>query len=957
LTFPTELQRQAIEADLGPVLVLAGPGAGKTSCLVARIKYLIEELHYPPERICAITFTNKAADEIALRLKVTLGRQAEDITRGTIHSLCVRILRQHRTEVGLQAGFGIADEDYQNALLGRLRVPRKYRTGLLNRFGRKRLQGYELTPDDQRYLEQYQERLHAANMVDFDDIVVLAAGLLARRPDIASQVASQWDCVLVDECQDLSVRQYEIIHALVSKHRGLFAVGDDEQSIFSWASADPRILRQLANDFSITRPIVLDENCRCSRRIFSAARRLIEKNPRLFDKVLRATRESLFEVEAFSFADEAAESDWIVSHLAQDRRESGLPWGEYGILYRRHDSGAMLEGKLLAAGIPCRLSRGRAIGDDRVIRQVLASFRVMMRQDDEIAVEALGDLLLPSMLMDQIRTHFMSGGFLAGLRVYARANRRAPDAKKAWRFIYAVENLRAIYRSHRTLRGLVTAILSQGIGAYKNPLETEEVSNVLTDPASYPGAVELAEQLGRVRRSGGRIRIPRRNGLELALRGMLVRAGFTLIAIGPGPASAEDLVLTPPESGGWSLLLFKALQHEESVEWEEPHRDFVAFDLETTDKDIRGCEIVEIGAARVRNGAVVETFQSLVSCHRPISPKATEVHGFRDADLAGAPSFADVWERFRAFAGSDILVAHNGFNFDVPVLLRMAEGLPGSAGLVFYDSLPLARSLSSLSARLEDLATYYGVEAGRSHHAQDDAVALAQVYGCLHRTRVLRARKAALPNLLDDLGLALALEQPPSTEEVSKLRDIARAYTLGRFGNSLDNYAKERSDDDPSLDQVIERLGGQSLMDRLRTERKPEERFPGIMARLESLVAASESDDLAVAVQSLLDRVALSSSDVEVERDRVNLLTLHATKGLEFSRVYVVGVEDNEMPGNKALANHQLEDIEEARRLLYVGMTRAKDRLILTRAAIRRGSPGGESGFLGEIGLVPGPGN
>jgi superfamily I DNA/RNA helicase/DNA polymerase III epsilon subunit-like protein len=951
VTFPTPQQREAIEAPLGPVLVLAGPGAGKTSCLVARIQYLVQRLGLRAERLCTVTFTNKAAEEIAHRLKGVLGREAEDITRGTIHSLCVRILRKHRSEVGLQAGFGIADEDYQHALLGRLRVPRKYRGGLLNRFGRQRLQGYELTPDDHALMEQYQERLHAANMVDFDDLVVLTAGLLTRRPDIAEPQASQWDYLLVDECQDLSARQYDIIRTLVAGHRNLFAVGDDEQSIFSWASADPLILRQLADDFSITRPIVLEENCRCSSRIFSAARRLIEKNPPLFDKALTARRDSPYEVEAFTFDDEHAEGGWLITHLAGDRHESGLPWGEYGILYRRHDSGTLLEGKLLAAGIPCRLSRGRAIGDDRIIRQVLASLRVMLRPDDEVALEALGDLLLPSMLMDQIRNHFIQGGFLTGLRVYARANKRAPDAKKAWRFIYAVENLRAIYRSHRTLRGLITGILSQGIGVYKNPLEAEEVSKQLTDPADYPGAADLSSQLQRVRRTGGRIWIPRRQGLELAIRGMLVRAGFTLISFGSSGES-DDLVLDPAPGGGLALLLFKALQLEESLGWEEPQRNFVAFDLETTDNDIRGCEVVEIGAARVRDGAVVDTFQSLVRSDRPISPRATEVHGFRDSDLVGAPDFAEVWERFRVFAGTDILVAHNGLNFDVPVLLRMAHGLPGSTGLVFYDSLPLARSLSSLSARLEDLATQYGVETGRSHHALDDAVALAQIYGCLHRTRSLRARKAALTNLLDDLGLALALDRTPASGDFNVLWQISRGYTLGRFGESLDNYAKERYGEAPSVDEVIERLGGQQLMDRLRAERKPEERYPAVMARLETLVAASESPDLAQAVQTLLDRVALSSSDVEVERDRVNLLTLHATKGLEFSRVYVVGVEDHEMPGSQALTHHRLEEIEEARRLLYVGMTRAKDRLVLTRATVRRGAPSGESSFLSEIGLT-----
>jgi superfamily I DNA/RNA helicase len=280
--------------------------------------------------------------------------------------------------------------------------------------------------------------------------------------------------------------------------------------------------------------------------------------------------------------------------------------------------------------------------------------------------------------------------------------------------------------------------------------------------------------------------------------------------------------------------------------------------------------------------------------------------------------------------------------------------MEGADALVFYDSLPLARSLSSLSARLADLAVRYGVDTGRSHHALDDAVALARVYGHLNEARTTRARKAALSNLLDYLGLAMVLESPGDTVEIARLREICRSHTLGRYGESLETYEKERKDDAPTVDEIIERLGGQALMDRLRAERRPEDRFPAAIARLSSLVQASESPDLDEAISSLLDRVALSRSDgVELERDRVNLLTLHSTKGLEFSRVYVIGVEDNEMPGNQALANHRLEEIEEARRLLYVGMTRAKDRLILTRASVRRGTPGGESGFLAEIGLSP----
>src|SRR5437764_4144900 len=131
---PLPQQCLAIEAPLGPVLVVAGPGAGKTFCLIARINYLIDALHVAPERICAVTFTNRAAEEIAIRLKHTLGERAEPIARGTIHALCLALLREHAEAAGLRKGFGVADEQYQKAILGRLHVPQEQRGSLLNRF-------------------------------------------------------------------------------------------------------------------------------------------------------------------------------------------------------------------------------------------------------------------------------------------------------------------------------------------------------------------------------------------------------------------------------------------------------------------------------------------------------------------------------------------------------------------------------------------------------------------------------------------------------------------------------------------------------------------------------------------------------------------------------------------------------------------------------------------------------
>jgi UvrD-like helicase C-terminal domain/Exonuclease len=323
----------------------------------------------------------------------------------------------------------------------------------------------------------------------------------------------------------------------------------------------------------------------------------------------------------------------------------------------------------------------------------------------------------------------------------------------------------------------------------------------------------------------------------------------------------------------------------------------------------------------------------------------------------GAPSLAEVWPRFRAFVGSDLLIAHNGQEFDVPVLRRLCQGFPEIDDLVFYDTLPLARSLVEGSARLTELAARFNVEVGRAHHAFDDAYMLAGVVPALNELRLRRARKIASVHLLDQLGLALALDRQTVTDdELTLFREITRPFTLGRFSDCLEHYAAELSQGAspaPSIDEVIERLGGRALMERLRAERPVAQRYPVAVERLRALVQASPGNTLGDQIEEFLGRTALSTSaGVDTDPNRVNLLTLHSTKGLEFSRVYVVGVEDQQLPGWKALEDAVDEEIQEARRLLYVGMTRARDRLVLTRTERRGGIPCGGSLFLIEAGLI-----
>jgi len=966
---PLPQQCLAIEAPLGPVLVVAGPGAGKTFCLIARINYLIDALHVAPERICAVTFTNRAAEEIAIRLKHTLGERAEPITRGTIHALCLALLREHAEAAGLRKGFGVADEQYQKAILGRLHVPQEQRGSLLNRFSRHRVQkgDYELTADDARLYREYAAWLAHRNMLDFDDLVSKAEELLRTHGDIADAVAARWDYLLVDEFQDVNAVQYDLLKRLAAPHGNFFAVGDDEQSIFTWTGADPYVLVRFSREYAIDRPIVLDKNCRCSRQIFETARRVLAHNPQLFEKQLSADQESAYDVGAFAFRDEEEEASWLLDDILADRTAAGLEWGDYAILYRRHKLGEYLEGRLVRAGIPCRLARGRALVEDDVIKYVMAALRIVRDPGDPVALEAFARCVLSAHFLQEVLASPpfpLEADFLAAIRTLARRRpAQDPDTKKLWRLVFQVENLRALPRSHRTLAPLVDEILSQSVGPYRNALE--ERHDELTDPADSPEAVRLAARLAGAIASERDIVIEPQGGLEIALRGMLAAAGVRHV---PSAAAARrevgevgEVVIGAQDGGphGLALTLFKALQNLHSLDILDTLSRYVTFDLETTDKDVEVCEVVEIGAVRVVGGDIVDRFHTLVQPYRPITPGATKVHGYTDADVRDARSFAEVWPEFRAFIGDDVLIAHNGQHFDIPVLRRLAAGRDGVDSLVLYDTLPLVRSLSRDSAKLEDLALRFGIDAGRAHHALDDAVTLARVYRELERQRGIRARKAVLVNLLDYLGLAFALEQGAGSREQDMLFKLAKFYTLGRYSDALAFYEMERgrtgAATTPPVDEVIRRLGGRALMTRLRAEPDPAQRYPAAVARLRALIDGDPASTLSDSIDRLLERVALSTSEgIEVAPDRINLLTLHSTKGLEFSRVYIVGVEDYQIPGLRETKENRQAEIEEARRLLYVGMTRARERLVLTRVERRFGMEAGGSGFLDEMGLTAG---
>jgi superfamily I DNA/RNA helicase len=953
-------QVAAIRAPAGPLLVLAGPGAGKTYCLIERVRYLVEELKLDPARICAFTFTNKAAGEIAHRLESTLGPAAANIKRGTIHAFCAELLRELGAHVLLEPGFGIADEEYQLSVLRRIEGFRRWHSKTLNRFSAHRFRGDPLLHDDSVLFSRYERFLETRKVVDFDTLVIKAAELLERDDD-GRAVRGRWDAILVDEFQDLNPVQYRIVKALSKDHRHVFAVGDDEQSIYSWAGADPAVFRHFLNDFSLASAICLEENHRCPRDVFELARRLVTLNTTHVVKTVepKADRVSTFPVDVMMFEIDDRECEWLVGDLLRDRKQFGHDWGDVALLYRTHEIGHVLEAALLNAGIPCRLALGRALADDPVVAYVIAALRVMSAPKNDVFADAFFATVLPKALLDEARARASRSRHdvrreLRGMQ--ARRPRHDETARQIRRALVDWRNLEALVKRHTSLGPLVQDLLSRRVGKIRSVLEDRH--DEIRDPASIPEVVALKGRLDVARARRTTVWMPRMGGVEIALKAILSAVGISSVALaGDPPAGAEVIAATDCPEIGLPLGVFKAAQLLEMEELDEAFGDFTAIDLETTDDDTTTAEIVQIAAVRVRGGRVDGTFSAVVKPRVAIAAGATATHGLSAADVADAPYFEDVWPRFREFVGSDVIVAHNGYDFDFRILQRMVRALEQPFDMCTYDTLPLARDLFPTSRKLVDLARRFEIASGKSHQALDDSLTLAKVVLALDHEKRTRARKTALVSVLDQLGIALALSDPDTlSPEAQMFSGVCRAFSLGRYSTCLENYEREHAGDlsIPTVDELIERLGGARLMIKIRAEKSADERYPAAMSRLRRLTAEIPDGPLDQQILAFLERAVLSKWDgFEPERGRVNLLTLHSTKGLEFSRVYVVGVEDSQLPGGSPTSGPTTAEIEEARRLLYVGMTRVRDRLVLTHTATRSGKPTRGHRFLDEAGLAP----
>jgi DNA helicase-2/ATP-dependent DNA helicase PcrA len=400
-------QREAVEHVHGPLLVLAGAGSGKTRVLTTRIANLIDRHGVPPDRILAVTFTNKAAGEMKDRIGRLLERDPTGLWIGTFHALAARLLRREAELLGFTRRFTIYDEDDRLSLVKRLieqrghsvkLFPPRAVVSLISAAKNRMLPPAELaqsSPFDrlaQVAADVYGAlgpALQAANAMDFDDLLLHPLRLFDRHPERLEAYRRKFGFVLVDEFQDTNKAQYEFVRR-VGAHGNVCAVGDDDQSIYGWRGADVRNMREFQRDFPGTKLVRLEENYRSTRVILDAANGVIAENASRIGKTLRTRRQGGEAVTLVAAADERDEAEWIVREL--ERRAGAGEWtyGEMAVLYRTNAQSRAFEEAFRRAGIPYRLVGAISFYERREVKDLLAYLRLIANPaDDEAFLRAV----------------------------------------------------------------------------------------------------------------------------------------------------------------------------------------------------------------------------------------------------------------------------------------------------------------------------------------------------------------------------------------------------------------------------------------------------------------------------------------------------------------------------------------------------------------------------------------
>ena len=394
-------QKEAVETVDGPLLIVAGPGSGKTRVITHRIAYLVREYKISPFNILAMTFTNKAAREMRERLDRLVGSRSDALTVGTFHSFCAKVLRIDGHNLGLDTNYSIYDADDQAKIIkdsmelaeiDPKRNPPRAILSMISNAKNKMWDSRAFTKNADNYFEEicaqvyhhYEEALTRNNAVDFDDLLMKTVQLLREFPGVRTKYNDRYKYIMVDEFQDTNISQYQLARLLAESHQNICVVGDPDQSIYSWRSADIRNILSFQGDYPQAKTIALDQNYRSTANILDAAKNLISINGQRIQKDLFTDNSKGDLVEIREAYDEGEEASFVISEAERLVRENGYKHGDCAVMYRINAQSRALEEACLHQGTRYRLVGGIRFYKRREVKDLMAYLHLVYNPNDDV---------------------------------------------------------------------------------------------------------------------------------------------------------------------------------------------------------------------------------------------------------------------------------------------------------------------------------------------------------------------------------------------------------------------------------------------------------------------------------------------------------------------------------------------------------------------------------------------
>ena len=469
----------------GPLLIIAGAGSGKTRMITYRIAHMLE-MGIDEKNILALTFTNKAAQEMSERIRTLTGKKLKHLTTTTFHSFGMGLLKQYIQHLGYHNNFSLYDTNDNLALLKNCIVTLGYQLAdyncntLLSYFSDYKTGRKSLEEKDTAVRQIYNEWLlcqKAYNVVDFDDLILLPIRIFEKKPFVLEEVQERFKYILVDEFQDTSLLQYEFVSSIARKYHNIAVVGDDDQSIYSWRGANYENILRFEEDFPERKEFRLEQNYRSSGNIIEAANAVIANNTERKDKVLWTASSSGADISIRHHDTGESESSFIANDIRNRVRRDHIDYNDIGILVRTNMLISQLENTLMEKSIPVRISGGQSFYDRREIRDMLCYLKILVNEKDDVSLLRVINTPrrgIGRTTIEKIR-HNADQKYLTlseSIKDLCLSNELRDKQKKALMdFMTKLES----WRAHRNLNSLIDRILTDT--NYRNMLVEEFPDN------------------------------------------------------------------------------------------------------------------------------------------------------------------------------------------------------------------------------------------------------------------------------------------------------------------------------------------------------------------------------------------------------------------------------------------------------------------------------------------------